>query len=109
MAERYELRQRNHSARMISVKMTQHEMVYARKAGGLRDFEDALRIPVVALPSCVVEQRLAGRGDHQRCGAPLDVDPIDIERAVLRGCAVGKESHQRDSAERLQPFHRIPL
>ena len=85
-ADRDQLRQRRDPARVVSVEMTEDEVVDSLDSRLLRRRGDPLRVPVANLPARVEQQGVPRRRHDQGGGAALDVNPVDVEVSGLRSC-----------------------
>src|SRR6185295_10854872 len=96
--DRDQLRRRRDAARVISVIMTENEVVDLLEPGLLGDREDPLRVPSVDLPAGIDQERFPRRGHNQRGGAALDVNPVHIKSPGLRLRRADWNEPERDEA-----------
>ena len=77
------------------MQMRRDEMVDALKAGKLcRNVMDSLRIAPARVAG-VDQHRLLGWGNNESGSAPFRIDPIDIQRRLRGGSAIGNKDRQK--------------
>ena len=83
-ADRHEFREFLKATGVIRMEVTEHEVIDLRQPSLLDDVCDPLAVAPVHFPARVVEERFS-QETQPALRRPLDVDPVDIERASLSG------------------------
>src|SRR5438094_2546901 len=104
-ADRHGLRERDETACVVGVIVTENEIVDLLEARLLYGCSDPLRVAAVHFPAGIVEKRLARRRHDKRRRPAFDVNPVELEIPWLRssgraGRHYGRQGHK--------PRHGLP-